>query len=151
MRIRPLDFELQPFDGIRYQGKRDNTDINKGVIPPDGFIVLQVPMDACMGVLSLFLSNAAEAKPLDWKFDIQDEALVASTEDEAQRLINLGFATTLPEDDEKTEDYRLALVAYRECVGKPLDDDNAIAGEMVAMHDGGGAADPDDGNPQGSA
>ena len=76
---------------------------------------------------------------------------MASTEDEAQRLINLGFATTLPEGDEKTEDYRLALVAYRERVGKPLDDDNALAGEMVAMHDGDGAADPDDGTPQGLA
>jgi hypothetical protein len=102
-------------------------------------------MDARKGVLSLFLSNAADAKPLNWSFDIQDEVLANSTEDEAQRLINLGFATTLPEGDEKTEDYRLALVAYRELVGKPLDDDAALAGEMVAMHDGGGAADPDDG------
>jgi type VI secretion system secreted protein VgrG len=145
VRIRPLDFELQPFDGIRYQGKRDNTDINKGVIPPSGFIVLQVPIDARKGVLSLFLSNAADAKPLNWNFDIQDEVLANSTEDEAQRLINLGFATTLPKGDEKNDDYRLALAAYRECVGKPLDDDAALAEKMVAMHDGGGAADPDDG------
>jgi hypothetical protein len=151
VRIRPLDFELQPFDGIRYRAKGDNPDINKGIIPPSGFIVLQISMEERKGVLLLFLSNAPDATPLDWNFDIQDEALAASAEGEAQRLVNLGFATTLPEGDEKSEDHRLALVAYRERVGKPLDDDDALAGEMVAMHDGGGAADPDDGNPQGLA
>jgi hypothetical protein len=127
-------------------------EINRGVIPDDGFIVLHVPFDADSGTLSLFLSQDDGDPPLDWDFRIQQEALADSTEDKAQRLVNLGFATTLPEgdeqSDEQSDDQQLALLGYRACVGKPLDDDDAIVGDMVAMHDGGDEPAPDEGGPQ---
>jgi type VI secretion system secreted protein VgrG len=146
--IRPLDFDLRPLEGIRYQGKVGDPEMNKGFIPPGGFITLQVPQKAGRGRLALFFSDDDDAPPLDWDFDIQNEALTSSTEDEAQRLVNLGMATRLPPNDKKTPDYQLSLLAYQSRVDKPLDDGGSIAGEMVAMHDGGSCPDDDDG-PEG--
>jgi hypothetical protein len=58
------------------------------------------------------------------------------------------MATRLPPNDKKTPDYQLSLLAYQSRVDKPLDDGGSIAGEMVAMHDGGSCPDDDDG-PEG--
>jgi len=149
--VRPLDCELEPLDGIRYQARIGDPEINRGIIPPDGFVVLQVPPDARRGTLLLFESAEEEGSPLEWRFEIQPEALQNSTRDEAQRLVNLGLGTDVPKDDQRSDDQRLALLAYREHVGEPLADDDATAAEMVAMHDGAGTPNPDDGNPQGMA
>jgi hypothetical protein len=147
--VRPLDFELQPLEGIRYQAKVGDPEINKGVIPPGGFITLQVPRKGGRGTLALFLSDNDDAPPLEWDFEIQNDVLSGSAEDEAQRLVNLAFATKLPPNDKKNEDHQLALVDYQSCVDKLVADDGAVAGEMVAMHDGGSC--PDDDGSQGAA
>jgi N-acetylmuramoyl-L-alanine amidase len=146
--VRPLDFDLQPLEGIRYKAKVGDPDINKGVIPPGGFVTLLVPPKAGRGVLVLLPSDDDDSG-LDWDFEIQEEALSSSTEHEAQRLINLSLGSKLPADENKGGDHRLAVVTYQSRIEKPHSEDAAIAGEMVAMHDGGDC--PDDGGSEGQA
>jgi hypothetical protein len=145
IRLRPLDCDLQALSGVRYQARVGDPENNKGIIPDDGLIVLQVPLHAVRGTISLFLLNDNTAPPFEWDFAIQEEALTDSTRDRSQRLINLGLATTLSDGDDETGDNQLALLAYRACVGKAAEDDGTIAKDLVALHDGGRGLAPDDG------
>ena len=140
--IRPVDFELQPMEGIRYQSDLGDPEINQGVIPPDGYIALQIPCDVQTGSVSLFLSEDEDAPPLEWQFEIQKDPLDPSTEGQARRLINLGLATRLPPPNRTTESHQAALASYRANAARPPDEDGAE--HLVGLHDGNDSPEGED-------
>ena len=133
--VRLLDAELTPLAGIRYQAKVGDPDINRGIVPDDGFITLDVPADAKSVVVSCYLSEAEDDPPLDWAFNVQEDPFEESHAHKVQRLINLGFGVALPEGEEPTDDSRLALARFRACVGNHEDEDNDLHDDVAAVHE----------------
>jgi hypothetical protein len=141
--FRLLDCDHEPFAGLRYQAKPGDADINRGVVPQDGWVTLAIPGDAKRVEVSLSLSDDEDAAPLDLKFDVRDEALGDSPEQKNQRLVNLGFAAELPEGepgDDDDEDVRLALARYRSLAGNHEDEDSDVFDDAATVHDGDDSA-----------
>jgi hypothetical protein len=133
--VRLLDTELAPLAGIRYEAKIGDPEINRGIVPDDGFITLDVPAGADKVVVSCYLTDEEDHPPLDWEFNIQEDPFDDSHANRVQRLINLGFAVTLPEGDEPSDDSSLALARYRACVGNHEDEDDDLHDDVAAVHE----------------
>jgi hypothetical protein len=133
--VRLLDTELTPLAGIRYQAKVGDPDINRGIVPDDGFITLDVPTGADRVVVSCYLSEDEDDPPLDWELQVQEDPFGDSHAHEVQRLINLGFGVELPEGEEPTDESRLALAHYRSCVGNHEDEDDDVHDDVAAVHE----------------
>ena len=140
MTFRLLDCEHKPFAGLRYQAKPGDADINRGVVPEDGWVTLSIPHDAERVEISLYLSDNEDDAPLDLKFQVCEEALGDSPEHKNQRLLNLGFAAELPEGEpggeDDDEDVRLALARYRSLAGNHEDEDGDVFDDVAKLHDG---------------
>jgi hypothetical protein len=138
--LRLLDWEHQPFAGFRYQAKPGEEDINRGVVPEDGWVTLAIPVDAKQIELALYLSGNEDDAPLNLKFEVREEALGDSSEHKNQRLLNLGFAAQLPDGEpggETADDNaRLALARYRSVAGNHEDEDGDVFDDAAAVHDG---------------
>jgi len=138
--LRLLDWEHQPFAGFRYQAKPGEEDINRGVVPKDGWVTLAIPVDAKRIEVALYLSSNEEDAPLILKFEVREEALGHSPEHKSQRLLNLGFAAELPEGEpggeDADDDARLALARFRSLTGHHEDEDGDVIDDAVAVHDG---------------
>jgi type VI secretion system secreted protein VgrG len=135
--VRLLDPLQEPLANVHYQSQTGDSDINRGVVPKDGWVTLALPVAARAVVLSVYLSGKEEDRPFTMTFDVRDEPLGDSIEHKNQRLMNLGLATDIPEGapDQDTE-AALALARYRDVVGKPTED-AALVDKVVALHDGG--------------
>jgi hypothetical protein len=137
--FRLLDWEHQPLAGLRYQAKTGDEDINRGVVPQDGWVTLAIPVDAQRIRVAVYLSDNENDAPLDLTFEVREDALGDSPEHKNQRLLNLGFAAELPEgkpggDDD--EDARLALARYRSVAGNHEDEDGDVLDDATTVHDG---------------
>jgi N-acetylmuramoyl-L-alanine amidase len=135
--VRLLDPRQEPLANVRYQSQTGDSDINRGVVPKDGWVTLALPVSARAVVLSVYLSGKEEDRPFTMTFDVRDEPLGGSTEHKNQRLLNLGLATDIPEGTpDEDREAALALARYRDVVGKPTED-AALVDKVVALHDGG--------------
>jgi hypothetical protein len=139
--LRLLDWEHQPFAGLRYQAKPGDEDINRGVVPKDGWVTLAIPVDAKRLEVALYLSGNEDDAPLNLPFEVREEALAASPEHKNQRLLNLGFAAQLPEGapggEDANDDARLALARFRSLARIHEDEDGDVYDNAAAVHDGG--------------
>jgi len=139
--LRLLDWEHQPFAGFRYQAKPGDQNINRGVVPKDGWVTLAIPVDAKRLEVALYLSGNEDDAPLNLPFEVREEALTASPEHKNQRLLNLGFAAQLPEGEpggeDADDDTRLALARFRSLAGNHEDEDGAVYDNAAAVHNGG--------------
>jgi hypothetical protein len=61
--VRLLDTELAPLAGIRYAAKIGDPEINRGIVPDDGFITLEVPAAADKVVVSCYFSDEEDDPP----------------------------------------------------------------------------------------
>jgi hypothetical protein len=135
--VRLLDSLHKPLAAARYQSQTGDRDINRGIVPKDGWVTLALPTSARLVELSVYLSGKEEDRPLTMRFDVRDEALGESTEHKNQRLLNLGLATDTPDGvPDEDREAALALARYRDLLGKPADD-AALVDKVVALHDGG--------------
>jgi hypothetical protein len=139
--FRLLDCEHEPFAGLRYQSKTGDANINRGVVPEDGWVTLAIPSDAKKVDVALRLSNDEDDDPLELEYQVQEEALGDSPEHKNQRLLNLGFTAELPEGEPGAEsgdeNAGLALARYRSLAGNDQDEDGDVFDDAAALHDGG--------------
>ena len=135
--VRLLDSLQKPLAGARYQSQTGDRDINRGIVPEDGWVTLALPPSARLVELPVYLSGKQEDRPLTMRFDVRDEALGESTEHKNQRLLNPGLAADTPDGaSDEDREAALALARYREVLGKPADD-AAMVDKVVALHDDG--------------
>ena len=140
--IRLLDSELAPCRGLRYQADVGNPAENRGVVPDDGYVVLEVPADAKRVGVSLFAPRKAEKPLFKWECEIREDSLSDSPGDRAQRLVNLGFARSAAKAEDAGEREPPGLLHYRSHDDNHEDDDAAVLDDLVAVHDdesGGGS------------
>ena len=135
--LRLLDAGQKPLAGARYQSKTGDPNINRGVVPEDGWVTVAVPRDAGTLVLDLYLSGQEDGHPLAMRFDVHDEPLGDTTEHKNQRLLNLGLVTEPPDGAPgEDEDAAVALARHRAMLGKQADDEELLD-DLTALHDGG--------------
>jgi hypothetical protein len=135
--FRLLDCEHEPFAGLRYQSKTGSADINRGVVPEDGWVTLAIPSDADKVEITLCLSDDENDDPLVLEYQVQEEALGDSPEHKNQRLLNLGLTAQLPEGESGDESAGLALARYRSLAGNHEDEDGDVFDAAATLHDGG--------------
>ena len=139
--FRLLDCEHEPFAGLRYQSKTGDANINRGVVPEDGWVTLAIPSDAKKVDVALHLSVDNDDDPLELEYQVQEEALGDSPEHKNQRLLNLGFTAELPEGEpggqSGDENAELALARYRSLAGNDQDEDGDVFDDAATLHDGG--------------
>ena len=86
-------------------------------------------------MVSCFFTDEEDDPPLEWEFNIQEDPFDDSHGHRVQRLINLGFAVTLPEGEGPSDESTLALASYRACVGNHEDEDEDLHDNVAAMHE----------------
>ena len=136
--FRLLDFDHEPFAGVRYQSSTGDPDLNRGIVPDDGWVTLAIPPGAKTVGISLYVSGQEDEEPIQMEFRVEEKALGDSPAQKQQRLVNLGVTTQVLEDQGSSEPNDLAALAvarYRSVVGDDHLDDSDLLEQAAAVHD----------------